>query len=305
LNDVAHSVITVGTFDGVHLGHRAVLEEIKERAERSGRRSVLVTFEPHPLEIVNPHAAPPLLTAPSERREALAPCEIDRVVILPFTKSLSQYSPEQFVALLRSRYGMMELVIGHDHGFGRGRAGDVHVLRALGAKHGFGVDVVEPVVQDGKSVSSTLVRRAIAGGDLETARSLLGRPYSFVGDVVAGAGRGKELGYPTINLSLPNARKLLPPDGVYAVWAEWRGGHAGGVMHQGPRPTFEDLGPSVEVHLFGVDEDLYGQMVKVAWVVKLRDIRAYPDVSALKAQIEKDARAARDALTRGWWRAST
>jgi len=297
-------VLTVGTFDGVHLGHRAVLDEIKQRAARSSRCSVLVTFEPHPLEVVNPHAAPPILTDANERREILAQCEIDRLVILPFTRTLSQYTPEQFVQLLRERYALKELVIGHDHGFGRGRSGDVGVLHALGARDGFHVDVVEAVSQSGKSVSSTLVRRAIAGGDLDTARTLLGRAYSFMGTVVPGAGRGREMGVRTINLLLPNPRKLLPPDGVYAVWAEWRHGGAGGMMHQGPRPTFDDPGMSVEVHLFGVDENLYGQTVKISWVRRLRDVRAFPSVEALARQLEADARNAQDALTQGWRTAS-
>ncbi len=291
------SVLTVGTFDGVHLGHRAVLDEIRERADKAKRRSVLVTFEPHPLEVVNPAAAPPLLTAPEERREILAQSEIDRVVILPFTKALSQYSPVQFVELLKERYALEELVIGYDHGLGKGREGDVSVLRQLGKKLGFAVDVVPAVSVQGKAVSSTLVRRAIAGGDLHTAEMLLGRPYSLTGKVVRGAGRGEGIGYRTINLALPNARKLLPPDGVYAVWTEWYGGQAGGMMHQGPRPTFKDLGASIEVHLLDVNEDLYGKIVKLAWVERLRDVRAFPSVEALKAQLDADFQSAKSALT--------
>jgi riboflavin kinase/FMN adenylyltransferase len=292
------TVVTVGTFDGVHLGHRQVLEESALRAERSNRRSVLVTFEPHPLQVVNPQAAPPLLTLADERREILAQCELDIVVFLTFTKELSQYSPAAFVRLLLERFQMKELVIGYDHGFGRGRTGDVTVLRTLGKKLGFAVDVVPEVDFAGRPVSSTLVRRAVGGGDLDTARKLMGRSYSATAPVIRGAGRGQAIGYPTINLGLQDPRKLLPPDGVYAVHVEWARGRAGGMMHQGPRPTFNDVQRSLEVHLFGVDTDLYGEEIKLSWIARLRDVMAFPSTEALKQQLDKDFAAARHALTR-------
>ncbi len=164
------TVVTVGTFDGVHLGHRRVLGEIASRARRADRRSVLVTFEPHPLEVVNPPAAPPRLTVDRERREVLAVSELDVVVVMPFTRELSQFAPERFVELLLERLHLRELVIGSDHGFGRGRRGDVELLRTLGARHGFAVDVVHDVEVGGRPVSSTLVRRAVAGGETWTRR---------------------------------------------------------------------------------------------------------------------------------------
>lgn len=297
-DDGRGAVITVGSFDGVHLGHRRVLEEIAERARRANRRSMLVTFEPHPLEIVNPQAAPPLLTLASERLEILAQCDVDVVVLMAFTRELSQYAPEAFVRLLLERLHLKELVIGHDHGFGRGRAGDVHLLRQLGQTLGFAVDVVEQVNVDGRPASSTLVRRAVAGGDLDTARKLLGRPYSLIARVVRGARRGRAIGYPTINLAVPDQRKLLPPDGVYAVWAEWRGGGAGGMLHQGPRPTFGEAPRVLEAHLFAVDADLYGETVKLSWVARLRDVVAFPSVDALAAQLARDRADAHAALTR-------
>ena len=298
-NDGRGTVVTVGTFDGVHLGHRQVLQEIAARAERAGRRSLLVTFEPHPMQIVNPPAAPPLLTLRDERAEYLAQCQLDIVVFMRFTRELAQYAPEAFVRLLYDRFHMRELVIGHDHGFGRGRAGDVALLRRLGVDLGFDVDVVEEVDVDGRPVSSTLVRRAVAGGDLTTAAHQLGRPYSFVGRVVPGSRRGRSLGYPTINLALPDRRKLLPPDGVYAVVAEWSGGRAGGMLHQGPRPTFADAERSIEVHLFDVDANLYDEAVKISWIARMRDVREFGSAAALKQQLDKDFAAAEAALT-GW-----
>jgi riboflavin kinase/FMN adenylyltransferase len=255
------------------------------------------------MEIVNPPAAPHLLTLAHERREFLAQCELDIVVFMAFTKELSQYSPEAFVRLLLDRFHMKELVIGYDHGFGRGRAGGVDLLRRLGKDLGFGVDVVKVLDIHKHPISSTLVRRAVAGGDLETATHLLGRPYSLTGPVVRGATRGRRLGYPTVNLALPGERKLLPPDGVYAVRVEWRGGSADGMMHQGARPTFGEASRSIEAHVFDADVDLYGEQVKLSWIARLRDVARFGSPEELKQQLDKDFIAARAALTQ--WRSQT
>lgn len=293
------TVVTVGTFDGVHRGHLAVLQEIARRARAAGRKSVLVTFSPHPLEVVNPQAAPPLLTTGPERREILAQTELDYAVFLRFDRELASYAPERFVReVLLARCGMRELVIGHDHGFGRGRSGDVETLRRLGASDGFVVDVVGQVEQGGHAVSSTAIRRAVAGGDLRTAARLLGRPYTLSGRVVPGEGRGRSIGIPTINVGEFPERKLLPPDGVYAARVEWAGGVACGMLNQGPRPTFGEHRRGIEVHLFGVDADLYGQWVRVEWVERLRDVVKFASVEDFKQQLVRDRAAALDALAR-------
>ena len=298
-SDVDGTVVTVGTFDGVHLGHLAVLREIASRARAAGRHSLLITFEPHPLEVVNPQAAPLLLTTGPERREVLAQTELDYAAFLRFDRTLAGYEPERFVReILLERCRMKELVIGHDHGFGRGRSGDVETLTRLGATDGFAVDIVGPVEVGGHAVSSTAIRRAVAGGDLGTARRLLGRPYAVSGRVVPGAGRGRILGIPTINVGEVPDRKLLPPDGVYAAIVEWRDGRAGGMLNQGPRPTFGDAGRSLEVNLFGVDENLYGEWVRVEWVERLREVRSFASAAALKKQLERDRAVALDALAR-------
>lgn len=283
------NVVTVGTFDGVHLGHQAVLREIAERARAAHRASILVTFEPHPLEVVNAQAAPPRLTTWVERREMLAQTELDAVLLLRFDQHLARMSPEAFVReVLVGRCGVAELVIGHDHGFGRGRSGDVETLRRMGAELGFDVDVVPPVDVDGQPVSSTRIRRAIAGGDLRTAARLLGRPYQVSGRVGAGEQRGRLLGVPTINLAEVPPEKLLPPDGVYAVRVEWRGGRAGGMMNQGPRPTFEDGRRSLEAHLFDFEGDLYGEWVRLEWVERIRDVQRFPSARQLQEQLARD-----------------
>jgi riboflavin kinase / FMN adenylyltransferase len=283
------TVVTVGSFDGVHLGHQAVLQEIARRAEAAGRESVLVTFEPHPLEVVNPQAAPPLLTTGPERREVLAQTPLDLAYFLRFDRRVAGMSPEEFVrVVLLERCGMRELVIGHDHGFGRGRSGDVETLRQLGAIHGFDVDVVAPVDFGDQHVSSSRVRRAVAGGDLASAARMLGRPYTVSGVVGHGAGRGRQIGVPTINLTDVPPQKLLPPYEIYAVEVEWRGGRVGGMMHQGPRPTFADGRRTQEANLFDFEGDLYGEWVRITWVKRLRDIEHFASVEQLKEQMERD-----------------
>lgn len=293
----AGSVVTVGTFDGVHLGHRAVLDEIAGRARDAGRSSVLVTFEPHPLAVVNPAAAPPRLTTAEERIEALATCELDRVVVLRFDRAMAALEPEEFVEqVLLERCGMRELVIGHDHGFGRGRRGDVAMLRAMGAERGFTVDVVREVAgPTGQPVSSTAIRRAVAGGDLATAAAMLGRRYALAARVGEGERRGRTIGFPTINLAIP-PDKLLPPDGVWAVWVETPAGRFGGMMNQGHRPTFGDGRRLLEVHLFDFEGDLYDRRLRIAWVAPLRAIRRFDGVQALRQQLEHDEARARAIL---------
>jgi riboflavin kinase/FMN adenylyltransferase len=298
--DVKGTVVTVGTFDGVHRGHLDVLGRIRGRAAQLGLRSLLVTFDPHPLEIVNPSAAPKLLTVGREKLEVIAESGIDFVAIMPFTEALASYSAEQFVELvLRNRYHMRELLIGYDHGFGRHRAGNVDVLRELGQRDGFGVEVIGPVSSPaGQPVSSTSIRRSIAGGDLTRAAAGLGRPYSVHGVVVRGAGRGKALGFATLNLSDISPRKLLPPEGVYAVRVQTPRGAFGGMMNLGPRPTFGDTKTSLEAHLFDADGDFYDSCVRVDFVSFIRATRKFSGAEDLSAQLRKDEEHARFSLTR-------
>jgi len=290
------AVVTVGTFDGMHRGHQAVLGEVIRRARAQQLASVLVTFDPHPLEVVNPAAAPKLLTLPAEKQELVAATELDHMVLLPFTAEVAQLEAEAFVRRLCDEHGMQHLVLGYDHGFGRGRAGDVAVVRRLGAAQGFGVAVVEAVRDDGQPISSTLIRTAVAHGDLDAAARWLGRPYGILGRVVRGAGRGRTIGVPTLNLAPPDARKLLPPDGVYVVRVRAGGTRYGGMMNQGPRPTFGEAGRALEVHLFDFEGELYGETVQVEWVSRLRDVQAFPSRDALVAQLERDRQAARASL---------
>jgi riboflavin kinase / FMN adenylyltransferase len=263
---------------------------------------VLVTFDPHPLEVVNPPAAPPLLTVGIEKSEIVAESGVEFLAVLPFDRQLAAYGAQEFVdEVLRKRFHMKELVIGYDHGFGRGREGNVETLRALGRDRDFLVHVIAPVsVSDGSAgrpASSTLIRRAVAGGDLDTAARELGRRYSVVGTVRAGDRRGHTLGYPTINLGAPHPRKLLPPEGVYAVVVHTPRGTYGGMMNLGSRPTFGDSTLTLEAHLFDANAELYGATVKVEFVARLRDVRRFPSPDALVAQLRTDETHARRALT--------
>jgi len=298
------AVVTMGTFDGVHRGHHAVLAEVTRRARAGGLTSVLVTFEPHPLAVVNPAAAPKLLTLAEEKRALVAAQGIEQFVLMPFTPAVAQLDADAFVGRLRDTYAMRELVMGYDHGFGRGRAGDVELVRRLAQQQGFGMAVVDAVKDNGQPISSTLIRTALAHGDLDAAARWLGRSYGIRGTVVRGAGRGRTIGIPTINLASPDTRKLLPPDGVYAVVVtigKRETGNEkryGGMMNQGPRPTFGEESRTLEVHLFDFDGELYGEVVDVEWVRHLRAVQAFPSRDALVAQLERDRQAARAALNR-------
>lgn len=296
--DVHATVVAVGTFDGVHRGHRDVLDRLVARAADLDLRSVLVTFEPHPLEVVNPAAAPLMLTVGEEKREVLAESGIDYLAIVPFTRALARYGAEEFVTkVLRDRFRMEHLLMGYDHGFGRNREGDVELLQALGARDGFRVEVVPPVsIGDGRPISSTSIRRAIAGGDLERAAYALGRPYSMGGRVVPGASRGRGMGFPTINLGPPNPRKLLPPQGVYAVRVQTPGGPHGGMLNLGPRPTFGEETVGVEAHLFDTSGDWYGAWVRVDFIARLRDTQKFSSAAALVDQLRRDEADARRLL---------
>lgn len=297
--DERGTVVTVGTFDGVHRGHWAVLQEIAERARASGRRAVLVTFHPHPLKIVRPEMAPQLLTTPLEKKEVLAESGLDYVVFLRFTQALSRYSPRRFVEeVLVGQLDVRELVIGYDHGFGRGRSGDAETLREIGRELGFGVDVVGPVGRDSDPISSTRIRHAVAAGEMAEAQEGLGRPYGLRGVVVRGEGRGRQLGFPTANLRVDDPEKLLPPPGIYAVRGVLRGGTFDGALHLGPRPTFEGSPPSIELHLMDFDKNLYGEDLRVDFVRFLREVRPFASAEALIRRMRQDVEEAREVLGR-------
>jgi riboflavin kinase / FMN adenylyltransferase len=297
---VRASAVTVGTFDGVHRGHYDVLRQLTTVARDGAMASVLVTFAPHPTEIVRPESVPMLLTPGMEKFEALATIGIDYCAVVPFTRELAALTAADFVRqVLRPRFRMAALLVGHDHGFGRDRAGGRDQLIALGAADGFAVVPVAPVaLADGSVVSSSAIRRAIATGELDAARHALGRRYALTGVVQRGDQRGRLIGFPTINLGVPDARKLLPPSGVYAAVVQTPSGAHGAMVNVGSRPTVADARITVEAHLFDFTGDLYGAAVRVDLVAPIRPIQRFGGIDELTAQLASDRLAARTALTR-------
>jgi riboflavin kinase/FMN adenylyltransferase len=298
------SVLTIGTFDGVHRGHQALLRKVSGRARRRNAVSAALTFERPPRLFFSPSAEPSLLTTPSEKKRAMESYGIGRVVFFPFVPSFMKMSPEVFFErVLVRRFRSAEIFVGYDFRFGRGREGTAETLKALGRARGVAVTVVGPVRSGGHPVSSGRIRNLLKDGALTQANRLLGRPYSASGRVVRGRGLGRKLGFPTANLALP-ADKIVPL-GVFAVRAGIEGKKGkkfGGVCNVGFRPTVDGRRPArplTEVHLFGCSDDLYGRTLTVEFVRKLRGEKSFPSVERLKAQIRRDALRARSVLRSG------
>jgi riboflavin kinase/FMN adenylyltransferase len=296
------SAVVIGNFDGVHRGHQAVLEALCRFAAQKKLRPVLLTFEPHPAVTLG--RRPPALLTTVERKIELCErsCPGIAVVVRPFTRELSQQTPEQFAAgVLAGDLGARAVMVGLNFRFGHDRAGGIDDLERLGRQHGFEV-LAEPLVSDDKGAwSSTRIRGLIAAGDIETAAAILGRPHMVSGTVAEGDRRGRQLGFPTANL--PDVPEALPPFGVYAVLVdrdtpEGPRALAKGVANIGVRPTVKDTPqkPLVEAHLFDLDTDLYGRHLRVHLVGRLRDEQRFPTLDALKAQITRDAEDARRLL---------
>jgi riboflavin kinase / FMN adenylyltransferase len=293
---LARTVVTIGNFDGVHLGHRAILARVVQRARELGGKAVAVTFDPHPLKLLRPEMNLPLLTTPEQKLSLLAGCGLDAVVVLPFTPEFAamrarEFVPQYFCERLRVR----EVVIGHDYCFGRGREGNIDLLSEMGASHGFTVQVVWAVEAEGAVVSSSLIRAMLRLGKVAEAGRLLGHLYGVSGQVVRGKGRGgKLLGVPTANIRPVN--ELLPASGIYAVRGRRGAAIFPGVANIGTCPTFDNCEFSLEVHLFDFEADLYGEDLGVDFVARLREERRFPSIEALAGQIHADIAAARQVL---------
>ncbi len=287
------SVLTVGTFDGVHLGHQAILRYLQERAAALGGISAVLSFHPHPREIVE-ETALSLLTTIDERADLMATMGLGQLIVLPFTKEFSRLSAEAFVEdVLVRGIGAREIVIGYDHAFGRDRRGNADLLRALGAKHGFAVDMIPARIVAEQTVSSRKIRQLLEeAGDVAAAATMLGRPYSLEGKVVRGAGRGRDLGFPTANMAITHPRKAIPAHGVYAVRVRRRskGQPAAlpGMMNIGVRPTFGGAQRMIEVHLLDLDENLYGEILRVEFVSRMRGERRFGSKKELARQLSED-----------------
>ncbi|MGE3275683.1 MAG: bifunctional riboflavin kinase/FAD synthetase [Vicinamibacterales bacterium] len=287
-----HPVLALGNFDGLHRGHVKIIDRVRRGAAERGGTPLVLTFEPHPPRVVRPDKAPPLLMTAGQKLEALERAGIQGVAVVRFTPELSRWSPEEFVRrVLVDWLHVSEVWVGADFLFGRDRSGNFSVLRALGAELGFRAEKIDPIRYKDFVVSSTRIRRLVSEGRVDEAGALLGRQVFIDGTVVEGARRGRELGFPTANLETEN--ELVPPPGVYATMATVDGIVYPSVTNIGVRPTFETDGRQrIEAHLLGVDQDLYGRLMRLAFVQRLRDERRFPDVDALREQIAADVRRA-------------
>ncbi|MDH4207242.1 MAG: bifunctional riboflavin kinase/FAD synthetase [Anaerolineae bacterium] len=290
------STFSIGVFDGVHLGHRYLIGELKQSAREAGRLTGVVTFDRHPDELLAPVRNIRYLTTLQEKVALLEELDLDFVVALPFTTKLAQTSARDFVALLVERLFMKQLWIGPDFALGRGRQGNAEYLRILADEFGFSLHRLQPLTRSGAVISSTAIRGLIREGRVREAASLLGRRPCVSGTVARGARRGHKLGFPTANLDIDD-RLMIPAAGVYAARVHWESANHGGVVNIGTRPTFDDLKENLlEAHILDFSGDLYGRHLRVEFIERLRPEKRFPSPEALMAQMEKDTVRARRVL---------
>ena len=301
INDVTlqDTWLTIGTFDGVHIGHQKILKHLVDGAQVGKQKSVVVTFYPHPAIVLGKRDAANYLTHPDERAKLIGDMGVDYVITQEFDANTGKLSAEEFLDLLKSRLGFVHLVVGHDFALGKNRGGDVDSLGYYASAFGFSLDILEPEWCDDEPVSSSLVREAVANGDMQQAANLLGRYYEIKGEIIHGDGRGKTIGFPTANLQFWH-EQALPQNGVYAVEARTSVGTFQGLVNIGTRPTFHlsDSATTIEAHLLSFQGDLYGQVLEIAFLEKLRAEMRFPGVDALISQINVDIERANEVFAR-------
>jgi len=288
-------LLTIGVFDGVHLGHKYLISQLKEQAKQQNLLSGVVTFRHHPQEVLSPQTKLPFLTDLTERTNLLKNEGVEAVITLPFTRELAQLSARQFVSLLKRYLRMCGLVIGPDFALGRNREGNTNTLRTLGQDMNFSVTIIPPIMINGEVVSSTAIRKALANGDMKKVLNLVDRPFSLSGQVTRGAGRGLELGFPTANLDI-NPEQALPAQGVYATWAYIDDKAYQSMTNIGKRPTFGGSEPTVEVYVLDYHSDLYGRQLKIDFMERLRGEKQFATAKELKKQITEDIKQGRAIL---------
>lgn len=285
--DLRRGAVTIGNFDGVHRGHARIVERLLEAARALDGPAVVFTFDPHPVRLLRPEAAPPPLTWTDRKAQLLGELGVTAVIAYPTDEALLALSPPEFFErIVRQQLGARAMVEGPNFYFGRGRAGNIDVLAQLCAASGVLLDVVQPLVAGSEFVSSSRVRAAVQAGDVDLARQLLTRPYRIRGMVTHGAGRGARIGFPTANISAIDT--LLPGEGVYAARAIAPAGIWPAAVNIGPNPTFGEHALKVEVHLVGFSGSLYGQPLEVDFLARLRSIQPFASVEALKVQLARD-----------------
>ncbi len=287
--------LAIGVFDGVHLGHQAVISTSASHAKEAGGTPVVVTFDPHPAKVLRPQDAPHLLTATQHKIALIRDLGVEHLLVIQFDREFASTPPEAFVRqLVEHSKPLREICVGQEWSFGKNRAGNLTLLKEFGARMNFDVVGVEPVTCDGKVVSSTAIRKAVEAGDFASAAKMLGREYAILGTVESGSRIGRSLGFPTANLSAHSEQ--FPPNGVYAAEAQLEGKVLRGVVNLGVRPTIEGTGPQrvLELHLFDFDREIYGRDIEVRFLHYLRAEQKFEDLAALRGQIARDITRARE-----------
>ena len=289
-------VLTLGNFDGVHLGHQRIFQQVCRKAKESGGEALAYTFAPHPVQLLKPGQEPFLLLSIAERIRLIGEAGMDVTICAPFTPEFASLTAEEFVRdILHRQIGVRQVYVGQNTSFGRGRTGNVSLLKEFGKRYGFAVEAVEAVEVKGILVSSSLIRRLIRQGDIPEATQLLGRRPLLVGEVIHGFGRGsRKLGFPTANLKIEEV--LVPRPGIYAVWTVYEGQRFPAVANLGWNPTFQDHKFSIEVHILDFDKEIYGQPLRVEFVERQRDEVTFRGPEELIAQIKKDVEQAKKIL---------
>ena len=283
------TIVTIGTFDGVHIGHQKIIQRLINVGKEKGLKSVVLTFFPHPRMVLHKNSDLKLLNTIDEREAILTSLGLDQMVIKTFTKEFSNLSAHEFVkkVLVESLHAKY-IIIGYDHQFGKGRSANIDDLKIFGTEFGFEVEEISAQDVEDVSVSSTKIRKAIQEGDIETATAFLGNPFFLTGTVIKGKGLGKQIGFPTANIHISVDYKLIPKDGVYVVKGIIKGKTVSGMMNIGTNPTVDGEHHSLEVHFFDFDEDIYGQSIQIEFLKRLRDEQKFDSLKSLTDQLKKD-----------------
>ena len=283
-----NTVLTIGNYDGVHLGHQKILSMVGKKAEEIGGTSMVMTFDPHPVKVIAPEKNVKLLTTPEEKARLIAKMGIDVLLFITFTKEFSQIAPDEFISeLLVKKLNIKEVIVGANYSFGKSKKGNIDLLRKRGREFGFHATAVQDVMLHGNIVSSSSIRSLLLKGAVQDVITYLGRAYSILGTVIKGKGRGKSiLNIPTANITSPV--EIAPKEGVYAVRVGYKGSIYDGVANIGKNPTFGNADVSYEVHLFGFSGDLIGESLRIYFIDRIRNEKTFPDVATLEKQIRED-----------------
>ncbi len=291
------TAVTIGSFDGVHLGHQKVLHDLKIIAKDNDARAVVISFEPHPRIFFNPETDLRLLTTSDEKTALLSQQNIDDLILQKFDADFASQDAETFVKKMLENLNMKDLLIGYDHRFGKDKSGDFEFIKSLEQKYGFRTHKIEPLKMNGQEISSSLIRQTLADGAVDVAQTFLGRPYELSGRVVEGNRLGRKLGFPTANIDVEDKYKLIPKQGVYLVQSTIDDKPVFGMMNIGFRPTIAGKKQIMEIHYFDFSGDLYGKNLIVRFLKRLRNEQKFPDLNALQNQLEKDAERSRQIIS--------